>query len=98
MVQVVALAQRRGEFHAARDRMIQADLDQPLAHRQRDQALRRLPGNAELAGDLVLGVARDVIEPARTGGVVEPRAFAFDISAHLGSLQGIREKGVLPLT
>ncbi len=86
IVQIVALAQRRGELHAARDRMIEPDLDQPLAHRERNEALRGLARNAELARDLVLRVAGDVIEPAGARGVVEPRALAFSVPGHAGSV------------
>ena len=75
--EVVSLPQRRGEFHAARDRMVEPHLDQPFADRQRDEALRGLARNAELARDLVLGVAGDVIEPAGARGVVEPARLAF---------------------
>src|SRR5579883_3627145 len=61
--QVVPGLQRRGELHAARDRMVEPYLDETLADRQRHQTLRRLARDAELAGDLVLRVAGDVIEP-----------------------------------
>ena len=80
--QVVAYLQRRRELHAARDRMVEPDLDQPLAHRKRNQALRRLTRNAELAGDLVLGVARDVIEPARARRLVQSQTVLVRLARH----------------
>jgi hypothetical protein len=57
------------------DGVIEAHLDQPFANGERYQALRRLARDAELAGDLVLGVAGDVIEPAGAGRVVQTAAF-----------------------
>ena len=80
--EVVTQLERRGELHAARDRMIEPDLDQPLADRQRNQALRRLARNAELARDLVLGVAGDVIEPSGAGGLVEPQTVMIRFARH----------------
>jgi hypothetical protein len=52
--------------------MIEPDFDQPLTDRQRNEALGGLARNAELAGDLVLRVASDVIEPTGARGLVEP--------------------------
>jgi len=52
--------------------VVDAHLDQVLAHRERDEPLGGLARDAELAGDLVLGVAGDVVEPGGTRGVVEP--------------------------
>ena len=49
------------KLEAMADRMIEPDFDQLLADRERDEPLRRLSGYAELAGDLVLGVAGDII-------------------------------------
>ena len=65
--------QLRRKLEAIGDRVVDADLDQPLRHGKRHQPLRRLPGDAELSGDLVLRVARDIIQPARARRVVEPR-------------------------
>ena len=62
-----------------RDRMVEPDLDQPLRHRHRDEPLRGLPRHAELLGDLVLGVAGDVIEPAGARRIVEAVAVRLDL-------------------
>src|SRR5271170_2285812 len=62
--------------------MIEPDLDEPLADRQRNQALRRLARNAELARDLVLSVAGDVIEPSGAGGLVEPQSVMIRLARH----------------
>ena len=80
--QVVAELQRRGELHAARDRMIEPDLDQALADGERDEALRRLARDAELARDLVLRVAGDVIEPAGARRFVEPQTLLIRPARH----------------
>ena len=80
--QVVADLQRGGELHAARDRMVEPDLDEALADGERDEALRRLARNAELAGDLVLRVAGDVIEPARARRLVEPQIVLIRLARH----------------
>ena len=69
----------RREIHAMRDRMVEPDLDQPLRHGHRDQPLRGLARHAELLGDLVLGVAGDVIEPAGARRIVEPVAVRLDL-------------------
>ena len=76
------LLQPLREFEAMADRMIEPDLDQLVADRQRDQPLGRLARHAELAGDLILGVAGDVIEPAGAGGVVEPVGFQLRCFRH----------------
>ena len=81
-LQVVTELERRGELHAARDRMIEPHLDEPLADRQRNQALRRLARDAELARDLVLGIAGDVIEPSGARGLVEPQTVVVGFARH----------------
>src|SRR6185437_10583547 len=67
-----ALAELFRELHAAADGMIEPDLDQAFADGERDQALRRLTRDVELARDLFLVVAGDIVKPTRTCGVVEP--------------------------
>src|ERR1700734_2649185 len=62
--------------------MIEPDLDEPLADRQRNQALRRLARNAELARDLVLGVAGDIIKPSGARGLVEPQSIMIRPARH----------------
>src|SRR6185503_2425512 len=52
--------------------MIEPDLDQAFADGERDQALRRLTRDVELARDLFLVVAGDIVKPTRTCGVVKP--------------------------
>jgi hypothetical protein len=78
--------------------MIEANLDQPLAHGKRHQPLSRLPRYAKLSRDFVLSVAGDIVEPARSGGVVQPRTLAFCIPAHAGSSKRSAKVRVLPLT
>ena len=60
-----------GQLHAGRDGMLQAERHQFLADGEGYQALRRLPGHAELAGDLVLRVAGDEVKPAGARRIVE---------------------------
>ncbi len=79
---VEAKLERGGKLHAAGDRMIEPHLDQALADGERHEALRRLARDAELAGDLVLGVAGDVIEPACARGLVEPQSVVIGFSRH----------------
>ena len=62
--------------------MIEPHLDQLLADRERDETLRRLARHAELARDLVLRVAGDVVEPAGARRVVEPVIFGFGFACH----------------
>src|SRR3984957_9683662 len=62
--------------------MIEPDLDEPLADRQRNQALRGLTRNAELARDLVLGVAGDIVEPPGASGLVEPQSIVIRLARH----------------
>src|SRR6516225_2004249 len=64
------------------DGVVETHLDQPPAHRQRDQALGRLAGDAELGCDLVLGIAGDVIEPTGPGRLVEPVRFRLRCLRH----------------
>ena len=63
------------KLKAMADRVIEPDLDQFLADGEGDEPLRRLPRHAELARDLILGIAGDIIEPARPSGVIEPICF-----------------------
>jgi hypothetical protein len=52
--------------------MIEPHLDEPFAHGERDEPLRRLPGHAKLLGNLLLIVAGDVVQPPGARGIVEP--------------------------
>src|SRR5690606_10952156 len=56
---------------AMADRVVEPDLYQALADRERDEALRRLARNAHLGGDFLLGIAGHVIEPAGARGIVQ---------------------------
>ena len=67
----VALGQRRGEIEAAGDRVLHPHPHQPLRHGERDEPLGDLARDAHRRGDLVLGLAGDVVEPAGPGGIVE---------------------------
>ena len=69
--QTEALHQSGAEFKAGGDGMVDANLDEPGRHRQRHEPLGALPRDAELDGDLLLRVARDVVEPAGARRVVE---------------------------
>ena len=79
--QLEALGQPRRKLHAGGDRVIEAEGDQPLGERQRDQPLRGRARDVELAGDLVLGIAGDEIEPAGARRVVETRFFRIRVIA-----------------
>jgi hypothetical protein len=68
--------QRFGKLGARRDRVVQAELDQALGDRRGDQPLRGLARHVELAGDLILGVARHVVEPGRARGEVQSSVLA----------------------
>ena len=72
-IEGIAVLEALRQVEAAGDRVIEADLDQLLADRERHQPLRRLPRHAELAGDFVLGVAGDVVKPTGPGCIVQPR-------------------------
>jgi hypothetical protein len=61
-----------GVLQAAREGVVEAELDELLGDRQRDQTLRGLARHAELAGDLFLGVPGDVVEPGGARGELEP--------------------------
>ncbi|MNL66914.1 hypothetical protein D3C87_1914500 [compost metagenome] len=52
--------------------MVEPDLDQALCHRERDETLRRLPGNAHGGRYFVLGATGDVIEPASPRRIIQP--------------------------
>ena len=78
IAKVVAIFQPVGEIHAKRDWVIEPDFHQPLADRERDQPLRRLPRNRQFPGDLVLGVAGNIIKPAGARRVVEAKGVAFN--------------------
>ena len=65
-------SQAGAEVEAAGDRMVDPDLDEAFRNGKRHQPLRGLPGDAELAGDLILRVAGDVVEPAGAGRLVQP--------------------------
>ena len=67
-----AVGQPCRQIHARRDRVLQAKGDQPFAEAERHQALDRRTRHFQLLGDLILGLSRDVVEPAGTGGVVKP--------------------------
>ena len=82
-LEAVFVLEPLGELEAMGDGMIEANLDQPAAHRQRYQPLGRLAGDAQLAGDLILGIAGDVIEPAGPGCVVEPVRFQLRCFRHV---------------
>ena len=77
--------------------MIEPHFDEAFADRQGDQALRGLAGDSELAGDLVLRIARDIVEPAGAGrfievqGTAEGMAFSRD---ELDSFLGLAEHGI----
>jgi hypothetical protein len=54
--------------------MIEPDFDETLADGERDESLRRLTRDAELARDFVLRVAGDVVEPACARGFVKSQS------------------------
>ena len=64
--------ERLAPLQAGGDRMVEADLDQAFCHGERDEPLRRLPGNPHGCRDFVLGAARDVVEPTRPRRVIQP--------------------------
>ena len=61
--ETVAVAERLRERQAIGDAMIDAHADQVLFDGEGDESLRHRSRDLELFGDLVLGVAGDVIEP-----------------------------------
>jgi hypothetical protein len=60
------------ELQAVGDRVIQPELDEPLADREGHEPLRRLPRHVELGRDLGLRVAGDVVEPRRPCRLFQP--------------------------
>ena len=57
--------------------MFQAKGDQPLGQAERDQALCRGARDLQHLSDLILGMTRDEIQPARASRIVQARTFAF---------------------
>ena len=59
------------EVEAAGDRVLEPDAHEALGDRERDQPLRRLARDPHGGGDLVLGLAGDVVEPSGPRRVVQ---------------------------
>ena len=70
--------------------MVQTEGNQPLGKRKRNQPLRRRARNVELARDLVLGVAGDVIEPAGARRVIEAGPIRTRRLDRRGTIWGLR--------
>lgn len=62
--------------------MIKSNLDQLLANRQGHEALCGLAGNTKLSGNLILCIARDVIEPVGARRVIPAVRFTLGSISH----------------
>ncbi len=81
LLQTVSFLETQPQFQAGRNRMVETNLDQAFGHGEGNKPLRRLPRYAHGAGDLVLGAAGHIIEPACPRGIVEP-VIAFRSARH----------------
>ena len=85
VVELEAGPERLLELGAGAQRVIDPERDQALGDRGRDQPLRGLARDVELARELVLGVAGDVVEPGCADRQIAPAV----LGPQAGELPGV---------